>query len=167
VLADGSKLVLRGTNDVDSGQRGVAVSVPGLGVVDVSWRQVERVTFDPPPASPGYDAFDGGGPIRGTVTTIDGRRLAGEVTWDRDETHSWETLEGGSEGVRYVVPFAHLRSIERQRTAGGVRAVLRDGRTLVLEGTNDVDDSNRGLVVRTDAGQVDVDWTSFDRIDLD
>ena len=62
VLTDGTQTVLSGTNDVDADNRGIVVTVPGLGRLDVPWTAFEKVTFSPPAVPPpAYADFAGGG----------------------------------------------------------------------------------------------------------
>ncbi len=149
-LADGNELMLRGTNDVNSGNRGIDVTVTGLGRLQVGWRDFERVTFLDPPASRRYEAFDGSRPLHGTVS--DGRReITGRIRWDRDEEHDFEMLDGEIGGIEYGIAFENIRAI---RPLGSDRAEveLTDGSKLVLGGSNDVDYRNRGVIVITAEG---------------
>ncbi len=59
-LADGERVELFGTDDVDDGNDGIQISDPGLGLVDVDWDEIERVRFHPPELSVGLESFDGG-----------------------------------------------------------------------------------------------------------
>jgi hypothetical protein len=163
-LGDGTTLELRGTNDVDDGNRGIDVTVPGAGKVEISWDEFESVSFSEPPASRPYDAFDGGRRLRGVVRTVDGETVEGRIVWDRDERYSWEALDGEAKDVDWEIPFANIRSI---RPAGRHAAdvELRNGDTLRLAGSNDVDRDNRGIIVMTAAG-VDrvVEWDELSSV---
>lgn len=166
-LADGRELVLEGTNDVDDGHRGIQVSDPGLGLIDLEWDDVRRVSFSPPDAPVGYDAFDGGRRIHGSVSTEAGETLTGRVIWDADESWTWETLDGSGRGRSFEVEFMHIARIER-RSSRGATVTLVDGRTLDLEDSTDVDDSNRGIVVELGDGTLRVvEWDEFESVSLD
>jgi hypothetical protein len=170
VLRDGKELELTGTNDVDSGHRGVAVTVAGVGTAEVRWDHVTKVTFEAPPASRGYADFDGGRRLSGKVKTTLGPSYTGEITWDRDESYTWETLDGDSDNVEWQVPFENIVSI-RALDDIGVELKLRNDRTLQLYGSNDVDASNRGIVITTRKGQTTTEtsltWDSFAGVELD
>ena len=101
-LADGSRLVLDGTNDVDSGNRGIDVTVPGVGRIQLGWREFDRVVFMDPPPSAGYAKFDGGRWLHGTLTTREGAAVSG-----RDRL-------GPRRGV-------HLGAPGRRERGGGLR----------------------------------------------
>lgn len=162
VLANGEELTLRGTNDVDDDNRGISVSDPDLGQVTVDWDAFESVRFHPAPAGRGaYEDFDGGHALWGTVETEDGERIAGWIRWDNDEAWSWELLDGEQDEVDFDVELGRVERIAR-RGSWGSEVVLLDGRTFELEGSNDVDDGNKGIYVTPDGGEtVLVAWRDF------
>lgn len=170
-LADGESLELSGTDDVSRANDGIQISDPGLGQVEVDWEELRSVRFHEPLVPAERSSFDGGHPLRGTVVTASGRELTGRIRWDADEEHSWEMLDGVRDGVVFDVEFGMIGHIERFaavdiETEGleagigfrveaaridGVRVTLRDGRVLELDGSNDVNDENKGIFVRPDA----------------
>ena len=74
-LADGSSVDLDGSNDVDRGHRGIQLSDPMLGMVEVEWRDFDRVRFHAPEAPTGYGAFAEPGPLTGVVRTTEGEQI--------------------------------------------------------------------------------------------
>ena len=169
-LHDGERLVMGGTNDVDRSNRGVTVSDPGLGQVTIPWESFSRVQFSGPgdPGTPDaatHADFDGGRPLRGTVITMSGEALAGDIRWDDDEHRSWELLNGASAGVDFQIEFSKIDRIAR--TPGGAEVTLRDGRGYELSGSNDVDSGNRGIVVTSPrGGERVVEWSDFRELRL-
>jgi hypothetical protein len=164
-LASGQTIRLRGTNDVDDGNRGIVVKVPDLGQVTVEWEDFERAEFDRPPPDMirGYDDFDAGGPLYGTVWDDDGDSWHGRIRWDDDETMTYEFLDGKMDDVDVRIEFADIRSISRRSGRSAV-VELNDGRTVTLRGTCDVDDENRGIFVEDEDGRlIRLDWYEFDR----
>jgi hypothetical protein len=166
-LTDGEEMVLSGSNDVDDGHRGVQISDPGLGMVEVEWDEFESVRFHSPDAPTGYDDFDGGHRLRGTVVTREGEELTGWIRWDADEEYSWEVLNGENRDVVFDVEFGKIRLIERDSSRSALVTLL-DGRILELEGSNDVSDDNKGIMVQVDdssrsrdEGWVLVEWDDF------
>ena len=122
-------------------------------------------------ASPSYDSFDGGGRLRGTVRTNLGADYEGWIEWDRDETHDWQTLDGEATGIDWEIPFRNIKAIT-PTGPGGCDVTLTNGRTLSLSGSNDVNRSNRGIVVhrRGDADEtvtVTVEWDELVELTLD
>lgn len=145
--ADGGTLDLRGTNDVDRGNRGVRISDPGLGVVVVPWEQLHAVRFHEIGGSETGDGrFDGGRLLAGTVVTHEGEEIEGELRWDADEAWSWEILNGEAEGVAYSIEFGLVRCIV-PREEDGAMVTLIDERTLELTGSRDVTPDNKGVLV--------------------
>lgn len=168
VLANGEEITLRGTNDVNDSNRGISVSDPELGQVTVDWDSFEDVRFHPAPAgSGGYDEFDGGHALWGTVETEDGESVTGWIRWDNDESWSWELLDGEMDGVDFDVELGRVDRIAR-RGSWGSEVVLRDGRSFELEGSNDVDDGNKGIYVTLEGGEtVLVEWRDFRALTFD
>lgn len=168
VLHDGEEIHLTGSNDVDRSNRGIAVSDPGLGQVQVDWDEFDAVTFFSAPQGVGtYDDFDGGRPLYGTVETVDGELLAGWIRWDNDEEDSWEILDGRDGHVDFDIELGRIASIRRLGSRGS-EVTLLDGRTFELEGSNDVDDGNKGIFVTLEDGDtVMVHWWDFREVSFE
>jgi hypothetical protein len=169
-LTDGSEMVLSNSNDVDDGHRGVQISDPGLGLVEVEWDEFAFVRFHEPESHTGYENFDGGHPLKGTVVKRDGEEFSGWILWDADEGDSWEILDGENRDVVYDVEFGKIATIERNSSRSALVTLL-DGRALELEGSNDVNDENKGIFIRVDDqapsgtdGWVHVSWDDFREI---
>jgi len=159
-LADGSEVVLDGSNDVDSSNSGISVSDPMLGQVKVSWNEFEAVTFHPAENHAGWGTFDGGTPLNGTVVMANGEELSGRLIWDQDEAFSWEMLNGHEAGVEFHVEFGNIAKVERNRRSTAT-VTLVDGRTFELGGSNDVDTGNKGVVVETGDESRLVSWNDI------
>lgn len=124
----------------------IRVSDPALGLVEVEWDALQSLRFEPPPPTPGYDAFDGGHPLHGTVVTREGEEVTGRIRWDADEEWSWELLQGSSDDVDFSIEFGNVAHIQRDTTEGA-HVSLRDGRSFHLTDGNDVDRDNRGIFI--------------------
>lgn len=170
LLTNGEEMVLSGSNDVDDGHRGVQISDPGLGMVEVEWDEFESIRFHEPDADGGYDTFDGGHRLRGTVLTRDGEEFTGWILWDADEEYSWELLDGEDRDIVYDVEFGKIATIERDSSRSALVTLL-DGRVLEMEGSNDVNEENKGIFIQVDdqtgsrsEGWVLVRWDDFREI---
>ncbi len=162
---DGRQVELSGNRDVNRQNRGIFISDPGLGRVEVKWAEFRSVRFHEPP-SMSYDEFDGGRRLTGTVFAEDGSSFSGAIRWDNDEQWTWEMLNGDSRDMEFHVEFGLIASIERASDSSA-RVTLLDGRQLVLRGSNDVNDRNKGIFVRLDDGKtVMLDWDEFDRVEF-
>jgi hypothetical protein len=157
-LKSGDEFVL-GSNatDLGTGLRALVIETPGHGAAELEWRELGAIDFMPAP-----DAVEATEQrIHGTLTTRAGQSFTGYVAWDRDEIYTTDVLDGEHDGYDREIPFGEISAIERH-SSSGARVVLQNGEEMILRGTNDVDDSNRGITV-SDAGlgQVDVTWDEF------
>lgn len=172
-LLDGREIVLSGTPEVGDGNRGIYVDDRRYGRVLVSWEAFERVDFSPGGGGPAYGDFPPGRPLTGSVTTRAGRRLAGRLVYDLDESETIETLDAPSQGVDYTIPFGLVASIVlpggEERGAQRARVTLQNGEELQLERTGDLGAGNAGLLIFVDGRQRAeyVPWTDVEQVDLD
>ena len=161
VLVNGNVRELTGTRDVDRRNRGIAISDPRLGMVEVEWGEFRILRFHEPEASFGYDTFDGGRLLVGTLVTQSGEEIDGVIRWDADEAASWEMLNGRADDVDFTIEFGNVSRIERGE-AFGATVTLLDGRTFELDGrtfeadgrtfplgdSNDVTWDNKGILIQ-------------------
>jgi hypothetical protein len=172
-LLDGREIALSGGSDVGQANRGAYVDDPRYGRVLVSWDAFERVDFSPGGSGPSYGEFPPGGPLLGIVTTRDGRRLAGRLVYDLDESEISETLDAPSQGVDYTIPFGLVASIvPAGGEEGGVpraRVTLHGGEKLKLERKGDLGERNAGMLVFVEGQERPefVPWADVERVDLE
>jgi hypothetical protein len=93
------------------------------------------------------------------VVTRSGEEITGDIRWDDDEQYSWEILNGYVGDSELQVELGQVARIARQ--GDGATVELRDGRSLTLTGSNDVDSSNRGVVVERNGEARRIDWSDF------
>ncbi len=167
VLTTGDSLELvSGSTDVGPGFRGLIVEAAvqrggtfgaAAAEVELDWGEVARVDFRsaPPALAPSSRR------LYGTLRRRSGAELTGWVAWDVDEAIGTDVLDGeeGSNEVR--IPFSDIAEITRE-SGSSARIRLASGRERVLDDSNDVDSSNRGIEV-TDAvfGRAVVGWDDF------
>ncbi len=138
-LKDGEELLLRGTNDVDDGNRGIIIGVPDFGQVLVEWDEFDRVEFKKiPNGIINYNDFDGGRPLEGTVYTEDGDEYTGKIRWDNDEEYTWEMLNGNFHNVEFDIEFSKIKEIKKKSYRSSI-VTIRSGESFRLRGSNDVD----------------------------
>ncbi len=172
-LLDGREVVLSDTREVGEGNRGMYVDDARYGRVLVSWDAFESVDFSPGDNGPAYEAFAPGRSLTGTVTTWSGRRLAGRLVYDLDESETTETLDAPSQGVDYTIPFDLIASVVlpdlQQRGAQQARVTLRSGEDLRLELAGDLGELNAGMLIFSggDQGPEYVQWGDVRQIDFD
>ncbi len=150
VLVDGEEVDLTGDRDVRRGNRGIQISDPGLGMVEVEWSEFRILRFHEADAVVGYDDFDGGHPLVGTVVTQSGEEIEGVIRWDADEAGSWELLNGREDDVIFTIEFSYVSRIVRGEVFGATVTLL-DGRSFELDDSNDVDWNNKGILIAPQA----------------
>jgi hypothetical protein len=161
-LKSGESHQLHGTNDVAGGHRGILLTLENIGTAEIDWDNVTKVTFTEPPASAAYAKFDGGHRLRGKVTTREGTTYSGLIIWDLDEAYSWEALDGNIDGIEYAVAYSNIKSITPKGYESS-EVLLSSGKVLLLSGTNDVNGSNDGVQVITEAVEAESE-TAISRI---
>ena len=171
-LLDGGEMVLADSHEVGRGNR-IYVEDRRYGRVLIPWDAFERVDFSPGGSGPGYGDFPAGRPLAGQVTTRDGRRLAGRLVYDFDESETTEMFDVSAGGVDYNIPFALIASIAPRggdgRGAGRASVILRTGEELQVEPNGDLGERNAGLLIFVDGRERPdyVPWSEVVRIDLD
>lgn len=172
-LLDGREIVLSDRSDVGHGNRGIYVDDRRYGRVLISWDAFERVDFSSGGSGPAYVDFPPGRPITGSVTTRAGRRLAGRVVYDLDESETTETLDAPSLGVDYTIPFGLIASIvppgREERGPQRAKVTLHTGEELQLEPSGDLGERNAGMLIFVEGRQSPeyVSWTDAEQVDLD
>ncbi len=167
-LKDGSHLrVSSSGTDIGSSNRGIVVDDQDLGQITIDWSDFEKVVFSPEPEEYPEASETDVWRLFGTVTTWDGRQFRGFIMWDKDESLSSDILDGESRGEEMEIPFSNIQTIER-RSSNSATVELVSGKKLRLRDSNDVNDENRGIVVRVaHFGQVTIEWDDFVRADFE
>jgi len=166
MLKGGKKMRMKGTNDIDDGNRGIVISDQSLGRLVVDWDDFDYVEFKKAPEGPSYDDFDGGKILKGKVLTEDGEEFKGEIKWDDDEEFTWEFLNGESDDVEFAIEFGQIKSIEKD-SHNGAEVVLKDGRKFRLRDSNDIDSDNKGIIIKSNNNETVVDWQDFERLEFE
>ncbi len=129
---------------------------------DLKWRRIDTIEFLPAPAG----ARPPGHRLHGTVETRRGS-FTGFIQWDKSECLDSDILDGESDGENFDLRMGDIARIER-RNRNSCTVTMHDGEQIRLRGTNDVDDSNRGIMVEDPRfGRVTVPWDEFESLDLD
>lgn len=163
-LKSGRTLDLRGTNDVDDDNKGIIVTVKGLGRVDIDWDEFDKVTFtEAPNSGPSFDSFASAKKIKGTVEVDNGDSHKGEIIFDLDEEYTFELLNGEDDDVKFIIPFYNIKEIT-PRGSYSANVILKDGSKLNLEDSQDVTDKNLGMLIKTNGDRVYVPWDRVDKI---
>lgn len=156
---NGEELELEGgSNDIGAD---IKIYDDEIGDMDLDWRRIDAIEFMP---TPGDLEETFGDPLFGRVTTPAGV-FEGFIQWDNDECLSTDRLDGESDDGDVEIPFGKIASIEPYRR--GSRVTLQSGRELYLTNSNDVDDDNRGIVVKNpEYGKVLIGWRDFEGVEF-
>lgn len=165
-LTNGDEIVLRESNDVDDSNRGIAVYDPAIGQITADWDEFEKLELKTPPAPLAYDRFDGGKRLKGTVYADDGTKYSGAIRWDDDEEFTWEILDGEYREIAFDIEFGNIKEI-KPIGFHAATVTLWDGRSFKLRDSNDVDDGNKGIYVKTgEEKETGIEWDELDRIEF-
>lgn len=156
-------LLTGGSTDIGTNMRELIIEDNSEGETELSWEDVDRVDFMP--AKAGLESSLGER-LYGTLTTRRGDTYTGFIAWDVDEVFSSDLLEGESKDRNRKVKFEKIASIERYSSSGST-VHLKGGEEIILKGSNDVDESNNGIIVADPAfGQVTIDWDQFESVEF-
>jgi len=157
-LKNGSIIEVRGgSNDIGES---IYLNSPDLGEIKIPWDRIDQIDFSAAPLhyEAPYETM-----LYGTVETTRNRTFKGVVTWDMDERIGSDILDGDSREGEHEIPFSLIKSITR--SGDGSNVELRSGKELRLEGSNDVDDGNRGVVVfDANYNNIKIDWDDFQKV---
>lgn len=163
-LKSGEEVELEGNStDIGGSIREIVIEDMNEGEIEFDWDDIERIDFMQGDADVKSNY---GERLYGTLVTRRGDEFTGWVCWDVDEMFEKDILDGKENRRNRKIEFGKIAAIERYSSSGAL-VVLKNGDELVMKGTNDVDDDNRGIII-TDVGlgQVVVDWDDFDRLDF-
>lgn len=108
------------------------------------------------------DSFGQG--IYGKLTTTQGV-FTGLVQWDHDERLLNDKLDGKSSDGDLKIPFKKIKTITKHENACLIKLI--SGRELELYGTNDVNSSNKGIIINLpNIGRADFHWKHFISLEI-
>jgi len=161
-LRNGVELNVGGSGYNDIGTI-VSILDEDLGEVKLRWNKIKKITFSLPADNNG-PTF--GKPIYGKVNTHRKGSFTGFVQWDKDERVENDLLDGKSNDGEVSIAFGKIDKIVKKDEGSSVS--LNSGRQFYLTGSNDVNKSNRGIVVYGEGvGEIIVPWKSFVSLEID
>ncbi|MFZ5517969.1 MAG: hypothetical protein ACOY90_15090 [Candidatus Zhuqueibacterota bacterium] len=163
-LHSGKELLVSGSNDVDRGNRGVIVTMPGVAVVTIDWRDFRSVRFESATAiiNQAYGDFGSPRKLEGTIVTTDGTKYSGALVYDLDEAWDLEMLQGDEDDMEYIIPFRSIKKITPRNFRSSL-VELRNGHQLKLQATQDVNEDNDGLLI-FNASEKPI-WIAWEKVD--
>ena len=162
LLKSGEEVELEGGGDLGSALGEIAIEDARGGTTKLRWSGVRTIDFLGGPAR----ASALGDRLYGTLVTREGERFTGYIAWDVDEVFSTDVLDGEEGSREREIPFGSIRAIARN-SSRSARVWLTSGEEMVLDGSNDVNDDNRDIIVADPAlGEVRVEWNELDRVEF-
>ncbi len=147
VLNSGRDFFLKGSNDVNSENRGIIVTVPELGQVDIPWKTFRKATFEQVKSSGApYKSYRAPKGLSGTVYTFDDTKFEGRIVYDIDEAWEVETLDAKDYMIDYSIPFVNIKSVTPKNNQFST-VELRNGDKLLLGDVRDVSAANDGTLI--------------------
>ncbi|MRT91822.1 hypothetical protein [Ancylomarina sp. 16SWW S1-10-2] len=142
-----------GSNDINTR---ISILDNELGLLTLNWNKIDMIKFFRP-IKKIADSFGQG--IYGKLTTTQGV-FTGFVQWDHDERLLDDKLDGKSTDGNLKIPFKKIRTITKLENSCLVKLI--SDRELELYGTNDVNSSNKGIIMNLpNIGQADFNWKHF------
>jgi len=162
----GRTMELSGSNDVNSGNRGIAVFERGIGSIEINWQRFDKISFkELPQVTMAYHEFETPVGIDADVYTFDDKVHSGLMVYDIDEIWEIEMLDGKDEGIEYQIPFRNIRTIIPKNSSYSL-IHLKNGKELLLGGQQDVSRKNDGVLIyeKNVKEPIYIDWNNIDQI---
>lgn len=167
-LRSGKEFFLRGTNDVNSGNRGIAVYNNNIGRIEISWREFKGLTLlDRVQRGPSYNDFGPPVGIEASVKTYSDDRHDGLIVYDIDEKWEIELIDGDDDYIKYQIPFRNVKAIYPKNKSYSI-VYLKDGTQLLLGERQDVSGNNDGLLlfVKSEKKPKHLPWSEIIEINI-
>ena len=147
-LGNGNETKLRSASDFSYAEGPLTVNMPNIGSVSIPWIKFEQMELIPLKAVDllTYDEFKAPNRLSGEVLLRNGQTFKGTIAYDLDESMDFEILDGKNDDISYRIPFKFVRSIEPKNYKYSF-ITLRNGSTLSLGDSPDVNETNSGLLV--------------------
>lgn len=155
-LGNGSETKLRSASDFSYAEGPLTVNMPNIGSVSIPWSKFEQLELISAKTVDllTYGDFKAPKRLNGEVTLRSGQTVKGTIAYDLDESMDFEILDGKNDDISYRIPFKYVHSIEPKNFKFSF-ITLRNGSTLSLGDSADVNETNSGLLVFPE-GQIPV-----------
>jgi hypothetical protein len=165
-LSNGKTVILHGSNDVNSENRGIVVAMKDIGQVEIPWAVFSSVCFKTDERSSGqpYSSYIYPERLHGIVKDLNGNEYNGLIIYDRDEKWDFEQLEGMYNDMKYIIPFRNIKTIV-PKNSDYTYVILKNDKKLVLGKLQDVSSKNEGvIIILSDSKPKYIDWGDVDEI---
>jgi len=168
-IKNNKSIVMHGTNDVNSENRGIVVSIDGIGKVEIPWSSFSSVCFDDNnnDSGPAYKTYNNPQRLFGMVKDLNGTEFNGLIIFDKDEKWDFEQLEGLHNEHKYIIPFKNIKTIV-PKNEDYTYVILRNEKKLLLGKLQDVSSKNEGVVIISSNSDANfIDWQEVDEINFE
>ncbi len=126
---------------------------------EIDWDAIESIRFSQAPS--GHPLFEPH--LWGVARTSIGE-FTGTISWDRDEAYPSQILDWETEDNEEIeTPFSSIVALERD--GSGTQLTTTDGQRRWVDGSNDVNNENRGLMLHVPKlGLLEVPWQEFESV---
>jgi len=146
-LQSGRSMMISGTNDVNTGNRGIIVSMDEVGRVDIPWNEFKEVTFEESKGSgQSYRSYGKPSKLEGKVVTQAEVEYTGIIVFDIDEALDIELIQGKDDQVEYIIPIRNINKIT-PRNYNYSTVELRNGSKVLIGDSQDVSERNSGVLI--------------------
>lgn len=153
-------------NNFSYSQGTMSANMPNIGSVSIPQSNFEMLEIVPLQSVDllSYNDFKEPRRLSGEVETRDGRKVSGNIAYDLDEAMDFEILDGKNDNITYRIPFKYIQSVEPKNYKYSF-ITLRNGSTLSLGDSPDVNETNSGVIVFS-SGQtpVYIPWKEIKQI---
>ncbi len=168
-LKSGREFFLKGTNDVNSGNRGIAIYNHDIGRIELSWKEFKKLTFidDKYVKGPSYNDFDEPMGINAHIRTYTEDNHNGLIVFDIDEKWEIELIDGDDDYVKYQIPFRNVKTIYPKNKSYSI-IYLKNGKQLLLGDRQDVSGNNDGILlfVKSEKKPTHLPWSDIIEINI-
>ncbi len=167
-LNSGRKFELTGENDVNKYNRGIIVSIPNVGRIDLPWSHFLSLEILPrlKKNNDCLSEYRVSERLFGTLVTKGGKLYKGVIVYDLDEAMDSEILNGLNDELEFFVPFRNIGSI-KPMAYNYCLVELKNGMKLYLGDQTDVSNKNAGVIVFIEEDEYqNFKWEDIDRIDF-
>ena len=168
-LKSGREFFLRGTNDVNRGNRGIAIYSNGIGRIELGWEEFKDVQFkEAYQKGPSYRDFSEPVGIKARVSTYDDDKLDGLIVFDVDERWELEFMDGDDDKLKYQIPFRHIKTIHPKNKSYSL-VELKNGDSLLLGEKQDVSYKNDGILLfkKSQKDPLHIPWSKIVEIRIE
>lgn len=161
-MKDGTSVIVSSNNDTFNDMNSqITIFDKKNGKTELGWIEIDNIEFL---QTPRVFKSNIGEPLYGTVYTTQGQ-FTGFVQWDKDERVTTDELNGETDKGKFRADFADIQSIQIHRAGSWV--TMKDGLRHYVFGTNDVNSTNRGIIVTNyDIGRMTIDWSEFEKVEF-